>query len=478
MAAGNIAAAEETISAALAVDPSDIEALFARAQLLLRRNRADQAMPLMVRLMTTSDVLHGRALAWRELGMASLLTDRVDPALDAFRTAVSLSPDNVDHQRLLGLTLLASGRKGEATDVLREVVNRTPGSGLAWLGLAQTGSMDAAEMVALEAIYQRVPADENGTTLAFARAIALANGDDPAVHFAAMAEANRRKQARQPWTWDIERPYCDAPIEDWERTLASYAPPFARPGPVRPLPVLVVGMPRSGSTLLERMLAAHPAITPGGESAAFLRTLEEVGRGPWSKRTCRRTGELYWKHILAGRSDLPPGGPEDLVMVDKNLANFRFLGLVRLALPEARVIHITRDSRDIALSCYEQFFAPGRVVWSYSLETIGHYMALYDRQMARWRARLGGGAWLDLAYEDLVADPESAMRRVIDWIGLPWDPAVLSHQTANVRATVTASLGQATEAVHTRSKGRGARYEAYLAPVFAARDSLAADLDP
>jgi len=150
-------------------------------------------------------------------------------------------------------------------------------------------------------------------------------------------------------------------------------------------------------------------------------------------------------------------------ITDKMPTNYVFAGLIHLALPNARIIHLRRDPRDVALSCFSTWFGFGHN-FSYDLAELGRYIRAYQKLMAHWRAVLPASAMLEVDYEDIVGDLAGQARRIIDYCGLPWEDAVLSFH-ATERAVNTASTMQVRQPIYRSSIGRWRRYEKQLQPL-------------
>jgi tetratricopeptide (TPR) repeat protein len=235
------------------------------------------------------------------------------------------------------------------------------------------------------------------------------------------------------------------------------------------LPVFVVGMPRSGSTLLEQILASHPQVHGAGE---FLRIIGVAGRQESAtgqddpdrvsdflkdRATAQATARTYLRQL----AEL--GGPA-LRVIDKALGNFLYLGVIAALFPRARVIHCRRDPLDVCLSCYIQNFKDLNFVWS--LEDIGAYHRQYERVMGHWSKVLPLRIH-EVRYEDLVACPEEAIRNLVAHCGLSWDERCLAFHN-NPRPVQTASTLQVRRPLSARSIGRWKRYRAHLAPLLSA----------
>lgn len=226
-------------------------------------------------------------------------------------------------------------------------------------------------------------------------------------------------------------------------------------------PVFIVGMFRSGTTLIEQILASHPAIYGGGELPLLPDLVREKGGldatdALLTPQTLRDLGERYGTKTAAM-------APTAKRITDKQPYNFRNVGLIHLALPGARIIHITRNPLDTCFSCYSLMFA-GEIGFAYDMGEMGRYYKAYEALMAHWRKVLPEGAILDVQYEDVVADLEGQARRLIAYCGLDWDERCLSFHKTD-RAVSTASLYQVRQPLYASAVGRAQVYDAWLRPL-------------
>ncbi|MBU6297019.1 MAG: sulfotransferase [Alphaproteobacteria bacterium] len=237
------------------------------------------------------------------------------------------------------------------------------------------------------------------------------------------------------------------------------------------LPVFVVGMPRSGTTLVEQLLASHPRAFGAGERRYWLDLLEQgragerfpFGFAALPEEDLRRLGSLYAERLKAH-------APQAERIVDKLPANFRLIGLIHLALPKARIIHIRRDPMDTCFSCYAKLFI-NSLEYSCDLGELGRYYRAYEGLMAHWRRVLPEGAMLEVQYEELVSDFEAQARRIVGYCGLDWDARCLSFHSTE-RPVHTASAAQVRRPLFQSSVGRWKPYAEWLAPL---REALGAE---
>lgn len=224
------------------------------------------------------------------------------------------------------------------------------------------------------------------------------------------------------------------------------------------MPVLIVGMPRSGTSLVERVLGSHPEVRPAGELDDLDIAARQLGGWPLHRPDPAQVTALGAAYLAARRKH----AAGCRFVIDKMPANFRNLGLAAMLLPGARVIHCVRDPWDVALSCFEQPFRQG-LAWSRRLEHIGLYHQQYRRLMAHWEAT-PPLPLRRVSYEALVADPEGQTRQLLAFLGLTWHPAC-GDAHASRRRTLTASYAQVEQPITARRVGRARRYRAHLAPL-------------
>ena len=236
------------------------------------------------------------------------------------------------------------------------------------------------------------------------------------------------------------------------------------------LPIFILGMPRSGTTLVEQILASHPSIHGAGElkdlsgiafglphrlgsSQPFPECVAEVDAGRW-----RELGEAYVQGIRKHAAGMER-------ITDKMPSNYHFVGLIHLMLPSAQIIHCVRDPVDTCLSCYKTLFVKTQE-FSYDLTELGRHYRQYDRLMQHWKTVLPG-RMLDVRYEDVVSDLEGVARRLVEFCGLEWNEACLEFYKTE-RPVRTASAVQVRRPIYQTSIEYWRRYERHLGPLFQA----------
>jgi tetratricopeptide (TPR) repeat protein len=412
--------------------------------------------------------------AHNNLGIVLAELGKYDQAVARYERALALKPDYAEAHNNLGNALKDQGKFDEANARFAHVLAFHPDHAETHYNRADIktfcpGDADLAALEALAADTRRLPASKMVYIhLALSKAYEDV-GDYPRA-FEQMVKGNALKRR--------EVVYDEAACRQTFRLIADvfdsgFLARFAGVGDPSSTPIFVLGMPRSGSTLVEQILASHPQVQAAGELAnlTFLANGmfdSDGGRIPFpaSVRTFgsndfRRMGEAYL-------ASLPAPAEGKIRITDKMPVNFLYVGLIRSILPNARVIHTLRDPVDTCISCFSRLFTSG-LTFSYDLAELGRYYRRYSQLMAHWQAVLPAGTMLDVSYENVVDNLEQEARRMIDYCGLPWDDRCLSfHKTK--RPVRTASNVQVRRPVYRSSVGRWRRYETFLLPLLAELD--------
>jgi hypothetical protein len=264
------------------------------------------------------------------------------------------------------------------------------------------------------------------------------------------------KTAAEDYDREVRSHFIDGLIRVYSRESISK---IGAAGSSSSKPVFVLGMPRSGTSLAEQIIASHPAASGAGELDFWTGLLvkdEELTRSILAEPSRPKVAEEYLR-VLQGVSQSASR------VVDKATVNSDYLGLIYSVFPNARVIYMQRDPIDTCLSCYFQQFLTG-INFTFDLADLVHYYREHQRMMAHWRAVLPPGFILDVPYEELVADQETWARRMLDFIGLEWDAQVLEFHT-NKRQVTTASAWQVRQKVYKSSVSRWRNYENFIGPL-------------
>jgi tetratricopeptide (TPR) repeat protein len=408
------------------------------------------------------------AIALSDLG-------RFDDALAAHRRALELNPDNADAHAGLGAIRQILGDQAAATRHYQRALEIRPDHARAHhnLAMARNTTAEAGEIDRLEALLrnQSLPARE-ATALRFALAKLCEDAgrfDDAFGHLTVANALKRTALDHQGQLFDAasHQAFVDQLIATFDRPYfqdrQGYGDPSDRP-------VLIVGMPRSGTSLVEQILASHSRVFGAGELDDLGRLVEGLRDAVGSDRPYPACADRIDQAVAdqigkAYLDKLHALAPEAARVTDKLPGNFLHLGVLAVALPGARVIHCRRDPLDTCLSCYAQSFKQP-LSYAYDQADLGRYHGQYRRLMAHWRARLPL-AFFEVDYEDLVADQERVSRELIAFCGLEWEAACLEfHQTK--RPVRTASLNQVRRPIYGSSVGRWRHFDRHLTPLKAA----------
>jgi len=417
---------------ALAIKPDYADALCNRGNVLRDLRRPEEALASYDKALVVRpdyiETLNNRGNALRELG-------RVDESAQAFETAIKLAPRGI--QSYHNLTLVKRFAAGDCHLRAMEELARN------------MSSLGGDEQISLH----------------FALAKALADIGDHQRSFQHLLSGNAVKRKQTPYDEA-------AALGILERTRASFTGALMGRqeglGEPSAAPLFIFGMPRSGTTLIEQILATHPEVFGAGEiddfakaiagldgdAAAALRSPEVVSR--MSGAQFRQLGAEYVRRVRA----IAPAAAR---IANKTPGNFRLAGLIHLALPNARFIHLRRDPVDTCLSCFSRLFF-GELPYAYDLGELGRYYRGYEALMAHWRKVLPPGVMLDVQYEDVTADLEGQARRILAHCALAWDPRCLDFHR-NQRPVLTASATQVRQPIYNSSVGRSRPYEPFLTPL-------------
>ena len=461
---GEIGLAVADYERALALQPNAYELWQGYGRALEKLGQYDRAL-----------AAFDRALALRPNDAAGLIDRgdalmRLDRAPEAFACydQAAATADGDDRKLALtarALALVQAGRTEEARAELRRVVELYDNPGEAWHALADLTKFEAGDpgFAAMETKLANSPAKAGAETLALHFALGKAYLDigDSKRAFEHLNASNRQARAQIVHDADAQEARMAAIAKAFPAEIFAR---FAGAGSRAAAPIFVVGMPRSGTSLIEQILASHPAIHGAGELPALPAVAAEIGvPAGVAALTAERLaalGDAYVRRVGA-----PPAGKS--VWVDKFPGNFAYAGLIRLILPEARIIHSRRDPVDTCLSCYAIRFSSPALSFAYDLTELGRYYRDYLGLMAHWRSVLPATHFLEVDYEAITDDLEREARRMLDFLGLPWDPACLEFHRAR-RAVHTASVNQVRQPIYRTSVGRWRAHADELAPLLQA----------
>ena len=485
---------------ALDVDPEYIEARVTLGTTLSRLDRDDEAMAAFRAVLATEP---DHPDAHNGIGILLDRKRRHAEAIEHYRTVLSSQPEHVDAMGGMANAMKNIGQHAEALATARRVLalrpDFAPAAALVGSILAEIGSMDEAlaqfrravmlapdrpefsyHLVQLtkvrpgDAVFHALEATLPGSAslsaqeqcfLHFALAKAYDDIGERERGFAHLLQGNATKRAQTMYDEAATLSAMNHIPRVFTAELMAARRDMGDPSAV---PVFIVGMPRSGTTLVEQTLASHNAVFGAGERPELSRAIgrlsaERLGAGPFPEAVWTMTGENFRRMGAEYVAALRALGPGAARITDKMPINFLQVGLIRLILPNARIIHVRRDPVDTCLSCFSKLFA-GEQPFTYDLRELGRFYRAYQRLMAHWRAVLPPGAMLDVEYEALVQDFAPQARRIVAHCGLEWDPACLEFYKTS-RPVHTASMLQVRQPIYRSSVGRWRPDAALLRPL-------------
>ena len=474
-AAGNDIEAAKCYLKVLEFSPNHAETHNNIGNVLLRQGYHERGMEHYKRAIASKP---DYADAYGNLGNALLELNRLEESIAQNLRALEIKPQRFGSINNLGVAYQALGRFEEATQAFTRAIELSPDEAPIHLNLANMEKFKASDrrLPGLKKLLDRVDGLDIEKQIAahFAMGKALADLKDYDQAFLHLQKGNALK--RTTFVYDEAQRLAtmqnigDKFAPELMQALSGHGDPSRSP-------IFIVGMPRSGTTLMEQVLASHSRVFGAGELETFKELIGESAKRQrippafpdlitsLPPEQITELGQLYTARVRA----LAPDAPH---IVDKMPLNFLFVGLIHLALPNAKIVHIQRDPMDNCVSCYQLLFT-GSQPFAYDLAELGHYYRGYERVMAHWRKVLPPGVMIDIKYEDLVDDLEGVSRGVLAHCGLEWEDACRNFQ-ATERAVRTASLMQVREPLYRTSVGSWRRYEKHLGPL---REALGLTLD-
>jgi len=490
---------------ALDVDPHYNEALVALGQSLQRLDRDDEAMAAYRTVLETdpdsvaahhglASVLCGKhrdaeaiphfefvlarqpesVFAMAGMAGALMATGRHTEAIVLGRKLVAMQPDFAPARSVLGVALAEIGDIDQAVEESRRAVALAPGRSEFCYALVQLANVKPGDPVlgALEAMLPRAAAlsPREQCWLHFALAKAYDDIGERDRGFGHLLDGNAIKRRQIEYDEPVALGAMDRIREVFTAELMAARRDVGDPSVS---PVFIVGMPRSGTTLVEQMLASHTAVFGAGERPELVRAVERlegrIGTLRFPEAAWTITDEDLCQIGAGYVAALQSLAPDARRVTDKMPTNFLFAGFIHLVLPNARIIHVIRDPVDTCLSCFSKLFDREQR-FAYDLGELGRYHRAYQRLMAHWRQVLPANVLLEVRYEALVDEFETEARRIVAHCGLPWDNACLEfHKT--VRPVHTASVMQVRQPIYRGSVGRWRPDAALLRPLLEALDA-------
>lgn len=446
---------------AVALDASDTQALYNLGVALGDAGKTDEAIGI-YRRATELDPKHG--LAFNNLGSALEAKGDKQAAKDCYQHAVDINAQHPEAQNNLGAIQSEQGELDAARASFNAAIYARPDFidphfNLSTLKKYEPGDPHGDILEELAKQREKLT-DDARARLCFAVGKAREDIGDHQRAFEAYQEGNRL--TRSKIKYDEQR--TTKTHTDIKHVFSkNFLESFKDAGDQSRAPVFIVGMPRSGSTLIEQVLSSHPDVFGAGE----LPDLNEVimaacpqsfpqGLGNLDGQTFSQIGKDYVRRLQSCDASAKR-------ITDKMPSNFYYVGMIRLMLPNAKIIHSCRGAMDICWSNYTRHFK-STMEFAYDLEELGRYHNRYKDMMDHWSSVLPEHVILDVDYENMVEDLESQARRLIDFVGLDWNDACLDFHK-NPRHVQTASIAQVRQPIYKSSLNRWQHYEEQLAPL-------------
>lgn len=456
--------AEEQLRRAIGIRAAFPEAQFNLAGVLQLAGRYQESEMCLRRALKLKPVyLEARV----SLGMCLALLNRLPEARDSYEKALRTAPRHAPALVGLGKIEALEGRFGEAESAYRRALEVEPAASYAWAALVWLRRMtpaDSAWLKRAEEIAASGPAPHDESTLRFAMGKYC---DDVADFPRAFRNYQRANELQRMRARTYDRQSHARFVDDLVRIYTSEA--LARPqagASDSERPVFVVGMPRSGTSLVEQIIASHPAVHGAGELEFWLsavRKHETVLRQGLPSDSLRSKLAADYLRILTAHSG------EATRVIDKAPINSDYLGLIHSVFPRARFIYLRRDPIDTCLSCYFQQFSP-TLNFAMDLADLADYYRQHRRLVTHWHTALPPGTLLEVPYAELVADQEKWSRTILEFVGLPWNERCLDfHKTE--RAVTTASVWQVRQKIYTTSVDRWRNYRKFIEPLLSLGDA-------
>lgn len=461
--------AEHCYVNALRLNPDEDDNWIRLARCLRHQDRLDEAISVYLDRLKQNPT-HVRLLI--DAGTALMKRGNLSQAMKAFQEASRLEPASAEAQYNLGTVHAEEGDFEAAKEAYGSALRLDPESTQPYPNLAAITRFKGGEALIAEMqgkLRGGVPADIN---LHFALGKAYDDLGDYDVSFEHYLQGNKLGRRHISYSTDSQWEFCRSVMRHFDRDTVAE---LARAGLDSELPVFIVGMPRSGTSLVEQILASHPQVYGAGELTILQRELMaalgasnlkdlvhmDVSRFTSMPPTQR---QAVAKKTLAAIQQLAPQATR---VTDKMPQNFLLLGLLHAFFPAAKIVHCRRNPLDTCISCFMVLFGEGQE-FSYDLSELGEYYGMYSALMRHWEQVLPAGSLLTVDYEEVVGDIRRSAARLLDHCGLPWDEACVSFHE-NKRPVQTASVYQVRQPLYKSSVGRWQRFAKHLGPLY---DSL------
>jgi tetratricopeptide (TPR) repeat protein len=469
---GAFDAAVSNIRQSLRIQPNQPSALSNLANVLSKQGKWHEAQRC---LEDAIGISPASTDALNNLGSLLVQIGKPEQAQPCYERLIQLQPDRAQGHINLGKVLEQQGHVERAIAEFHHALRLQPDLALAYHSLSELAKngqyrFSDSELAALKSLAERPNLGaEDGHLLNFAMANVLDKQGDHDAAFARYRRGNEiRRQILQRAGQGFQR---DGLRRSLDRLLAVCTPNYFDKvrgiGSDSELPLFIVGMPRSGTTLVEQIVSSHPRVVARGEAREIPALVNALiaAAGGVAYPDCLTSTSADTVNSLANKhlQNLEQIGTETMRVTDKLPENFLHLGLIVTLFPRAKIIHCRRDPMDTCVSCYLQNFANANYAFTLDLGDLGFAYREYERLMAHWRQVLPLPMF-EVSYEDLVTNQEAVSRQLIAYCGLDWDDCCLAFHK-NPRPVQTASMNQVRQPAYQSSIGRWKRYERHLQPL-------------
>jgi tetratricopeptide (TPR) repeat protein len=460
---GRFGEAEQALRAAIEIKPKHPAALLNLGTLLRDRGQFAASETALQQAVKQDP---GNTSALVSLGMTFGMRDRLSEAEEYVDKALRLKPRDAAALCARGWIASIQGRFDEAEKLYRAALEANPRHPGAWALLASRKRMSAADKDWLTGV-ERTLADGVGPAEEAKLRFAMGKYFDDLGDFRAAFEQYQHANALQkllgvPYDRAARAKFIENVIGGYTR---QYLEQSVHGASDSERPVIVTGMMRSGTSLVEQIVASHPQAVGAGEldfwNTTARRQQENLQRELQEGTLARKLTHSYLKVLERHSADA-------VRVVDKSTFNTDHLGLIHSVFPRARLIYVRRDPVDTCLSCYFQDFA-NAANFTMDLSDLAHYYSEHHRVVAHWRSVLPAGSLLEVPYAELVGDPEPWTRKIVEFIGLEWDPRCLEFYKTE-RRVLTASNWQVRQRVYSSSVGRWRNYQKFIGPLLKLRE--------
>jgi len=465
MTTGRYLDAETYFKKAMLLKPDDPALTHNLGQALRGANKYDEAVDVFRRLV---ELAPNDANSHDALGNIYNAIGWPEDALKCYEEALRLNPADDRTYFDRGLTYQILGDLDKAIASHREAIQHNPLHAQAYRALANTKRFKDAndpDITMIRNVLDNPGLKETDRMhIYFSLGKICEDLKDYAQSFPFYLEANKRKRVEYDYTIETDRDLMGRIKEKFPRDFFEKRADYGVQNNTE-VPVFVVGMPRSGTSLTEQILASHPLVYGAGELEAMrdvLISIPELSLATFPQGIEQYGADFFEKYAAEYHARARRDSEGKPYVVDKMPQNFLYIGMIRLMFPQAKVIHCVRDPVDVCVSCFKRYFS-GDIKFSYDLKELGQYYCLYRDLMAHWHDVLPGYIY-DARYEDLISDQEGQSRKLLEFCGLEWNDACLSFYKTE-RSVKTNSYAQVRKPIYSSSVKLWKNYEQHLTPL-------------